>query len=114
MGDEVVAKNRKNDSSSFEGLFGNLTVSKENIVVESEKEQPVQTVVNKTIVAAKPTTSKKRGRPASTRERKKGVTFTVLPSVYKEFSECVGNTGSGKSASEIIEDFMLQFIAENK
>lgn len=54
---------------------------------------------------------KKKGRPIINRELKKRYSFTILPSLYEQTSKIASN--EGKSLSELITDFMTEYIKKH-
>ncbi|MEG0153510.1 MAG: hypothetical protein RR744_10135 [Cellulosilyticaceae bacterium] len=54
---------------------------------------------------------KKAGRPKVNRELKKRYSFTILPSLYEQSSEIASN--EGKSLSELITDFLTEYVEKN-
>ena len=54
---------------------------------------------------------KNKGRPKTSREKKKQMTFTILPSNYDQASKVA--YVYGKSVSELIDDFLADFVRKN-
>lgn len=55
-------------------------------------------------------TTKKRGRPKATSEKRKTTTISVLPSLYNKALDKAYK--EGKSFAQVIEDFLIQYTSE--
>ena len=102
-----MAKARKNNLDSFEGMFLGNT--------KAEKEPEEQTNFDILTEAAKKQTKepkpKKKGRPKANRETKKRITFTLLQSKYEQASKIAYI--DGKSVSEVVGEFLSEYIRKN-
>lgn len=109
-----MAKNKKNDIDSFSGMFNGTdeTIKGQETIetLEGGKYMPDQPKAEK---KEKQTTTepKKRGRPKLNRETKKRISFTILPSLYEQASEIAYK--EGKSVSELIADFLTEYVKEH-
>lgn len=112
-----MAKNRKDNIDSFSGMFRGITSeqnqikTKEHISsIDSEKymPDPVEQIKEKQITRE----PRKRGRPKLNRETKKRISFTILPSLYEQASEIAYN--EGKSVSELIAEFLTEYVKKHK
>lgn len=106
-----MAKNRKDNIDSFSGMFQGIEPEREQIKVQAN----IETLEGKymPIPTEKPQTEKpkKKGRPKVNRELKKRYSFTILPSLYEQSSKIASN--EGKSLSELITDFLTEYIEKN-
>lgn len=111
-----MAKNKKNDIDSFSGMF-NGTAEHEQIEGQETIEtleggkympEPIKAVKEEKKTVTEP---KKRGRPKVNRETKKRISFTILPSLYDKASEIAYN--EGKSVSELVSDFLTEYVQKH-
>lgn len=110
-----MAKNRKNDIDSFSGMFkGNdeQIEGQETIeTLEGGKYMPNQ--LKEDIKDTKAKQKKKAGRPPlKNREKKERYSFTIMPSLYEQAKNVAYS--NGKSLSELITDFLTEYVKDNK
>ena len=125
-----MAKNRKDNIDSFSGMFqGTETPEQEQLkgqesieTLEGGKYMPTpaekaqakaqakEKVQTQETPQEKPQ-AKKKGRPKVNRELKKRYSFTMIPSLYEQSSEIASN--EGKSLSELITDFLTEYVGKN-
>lgn len=55
---------------------------------------------------------KKKGRPKMMREKKKRISFTILPSLHEQASEIAYS--EGKNMSELISEFLAEYVESHK
>lgn len=102
-----MAKTRKNNLNSFEGMFlGDTKVDE-----ISEEHTNYDKLTKETENHAKGPKPKKKGRPKMNRETKKRITFTLLQSKYEQASKIAYI--DGKSVSEVIGEFLEEYIKKN-
>lgn len=115
-----MAKNRKDNIDSFSGMFqGTETPEQEQLkgqesieTLEGGKYMPTpKTPAEKPQAEPQAEKPKKKGRPKVNRELKKRYSFTILPSLYEQSSEIASN--EGKSLSELITDFLTEYVEKN-
>lgn len=90
-------------------------MSKEDVAnkLEQREAQRKQSVVNALVGKAESKgEARKKGRPKANRETKKRITFTIFQSQYEQASKIAYI--DGKSVSEVIGDFLSDYIKKNR
>lgn len=109
-----MAKNRKDDIDSFSGMFQGAEPPQQEQLKGQESIETLEGGKHIPTPAEKPQTKepKKRGRPKVNRELKKRYSFTIIPSLYEQSSEIASN--EGKSLSELITDFLTEYVEKRR